>query len=82
MPDTRRRIVDLVCDIAQASPAEVEQANQFTQLPQWDSLMHLKLVLAIEQEFGVQFGIEDVSEIASVDDAVALLAKKTQEVSA
>ena len=79
MSDTRRQIVNLVSDIPQATPADVEEANQFTKLQEWDSLMHVYLVLGIEKEFGTQFDIEEVTTITSVDDVVALMAKKTPE---
>jgi acyl carrier protein len=81
MSDTRRRIVNLVSDITQATPADVEEANQFTKLQEWDSLMHVYLVLGIEKEFGTQFDIEEVTTITSVDDVVALMAKKRPEAS-
>jgi acyl carrier protein len=42
----------------------------------WDSLQHLNLVLALEQEFQVQFSPEEIEEILSVELAAALLDEK------
>lgn len=35
-------------------------------LPQWDSLGHIRLVSAIEEEFGVSFTIEQIEAMTSV----------------
>ena len=37
---------------------------------QWDSLKHMHLVMALEEEFGVEF---DDDEVSGLDDAAALL---------
>jgi acyl carrier protein len=42
----------------------------------WDSLQHLNLVLALEQEFNVQFTPEEIEQILSVELAAALLDEK------
>jgi acyl carrier protein len=43
------------------------------QLPAWDSLGHIRLVSSIEEEFGVQFSIEEIESLTSVGRVVALL---------
>lgn len=43
----------------------------------WDSLNHLNLVLALEQEFGIQFSPEEIAdEMNSLDRIVGLLKDK------
>ena len=37
---------------------------------------HLNLVLALEQEFGVQFSPEEIEQLLSVELIVALVAEK------
>jgi acyl carrier protein len=34
---------------------------------QWDSLKHMNLVLALEDEFGVQFSDQEIGELTSVN---------------
>ena len=41
--------------------------------PQWDSVAHVRLVLAIEEEFAIQFSTEDVAGFATVADLVSAL---------
>ena len=45
-------------------------------LETWDSIHHLNMVLALEQEFGVQFSPEEIEQLLSVELIVALLAEK------
>lgn len=45
-------------------------------LEAWDSLQHLNLMLAIEQEFGVQFTPEEMEQLVSVARIAACLESK------
>jgi acyl carrier protein len=43
------------------------------QYPKWDSLNHVTLIVALEEQFGVQFSLRDIGAIASLDDLVTCL---------
>jgi len=43
----------------------------------WDSLAHIRLIIAIEQEFGIQFQTTEVNNFKNVGELVALIEKKT-----
>jgi acyl carrier protein len=42
----------------------------------WDSLMQVKLLIAMEEEFGVQFTTAEAAELRSVGDFLGALAAK------
>lgn len=42
----------------------------------WDSLKHVELLFALEDEFGIEFDEQEQSEIDSVERIVALLRAK------
>lgn len=44
---------------------------------EWDSLSHIRLVLAIEKQFGLQFSAAEVSRLKNVGEFVALIRSKT-----
>jgi acyl carrier protein len=46
----------------------------------WDSIQHLNLVMALEQEFGVQFEPEEIEQLLSVELVAALVAEKKKEI--
>lgn len=43
-------------------------------IPEWDSVNHLNLILAVESEFGVQFDTADIPELVTVGKIQAKLA--------
>lgn len=45
------------------------------ELPDWDSVMQVKMVLTVEAEFGFRFETEEVSAIRGVADLLQLIAK-------
>ena len=45
-------------------------------IPTWDSLQHLNLVLALEEEFRIQFTPEEVEQLLSVEVTAAILEEK------
>lgn len=58
-------------------PAEtVTEDSSPDSLPRWDSLRHMKLVLAIEEAFGMQFTDEEIVSIKDVRSIVALLGQR------
>jgi acyl carrier protein len=42
----------------------------------WDSLMHINLIIAIEKEFNVQFTTKDVMGLENVGQFLKILEKK------
>lgn len=42
----------------------------------WDSLVHINLILSVEQEFGVRFALGELEELKNVGDMVDLIAVK------
>lgn len=43
---------------------------------EWDSLMHITLVLAVEKEFGVKLNAAEVGKLENVGQMVELLARR------
>jgi acyl carrier protein len=50
-----------------AAGEELARADE----PKWDSLKHLEIVFAIEGAYGVSFSVEEIAEVASVQDLKA-----------
>jgi acyl carrier protein len=47
--------------------SSIERTTAVTNLSEWDSLAHINLVLALEQEFGVSFTPEEAGEMLDVE---------------
>ncbi len=63
-PQDRRRLHDLMSRVLGIGVFEAASANALD-VPQWDSLAHLSLVAAVEEEFGVRFPTERIAELDS-----------------
>ncbi|WP_448614093.1 acyl carrier protein [Modestobacter sp. URMC 112] len=56
---------DVVATVLDVDPASIGPDSSMDTVPSWDSLRHLTLVLALEEEFGVQVPDEDAGSITS-----------------
>ena len=52
---------------------DVTLATSRREVPKWDSLQHVALVAAIEQEFGITLSMDEMIEIRSVQDICNIL---------
>jgi acyl carrier protein len=55
---------------------EINDSMTADDLDDWDSVMHITLLVNIEQEFGIRFSTEDVMVVANVGQFIQLLEKK------
>lgn len=73
MLDNIRRIV---ADVLEVPLETVDGASSPDTIATWDSLHHLNLVLALEQELGVQFTPEEIEQLLSVELIAALVEER------
>jgi acyl carrier protein len=60
------RLTALVVSVLDLAPAEAVAASADS-TPTWDSLAHLRLLMAVEEEYGVTFSADEISELDSVE---------------
>jgi acyl carrier protein len=48
-------------------------------IPDWDSLAHIQLMVSIEQTFGMRFNTGEVASLNNVGEMVALIASRTSK---
>jgi acyl carrier protein len=64
---------NVVARIFKVSPETVTQQTSLGQLPGWDSLSHLTLMMELEREFSVRFPTNEISTPTSVGEICDLL---------
>ena len=57
--DLEQRIRTVIGDVFGLDPADVGPETSKDTVKEWDSLQHLTLVLALEEEFGLHFSDEE-----------------------
>ena len=45
-------------------------------VPEWDSLSHIRLIVAVEKEFGIKFALGELQSLQNVGEMIALIEKK------
>ena len=73
---TSHRLRDVICRTLELPPGTDCRALEFRAEPRWDSVMHLQLVLELEQEFGVTIDNEDVLGMTSFDSVLDVLRRQ------
>jgi acyl carrier protein len=48
-------------------------------VPEWDSLMHISLMVAVEKEFSVRFRVGEVETTRNIGEFAGLILKRMQE---
>jgi acyl carrier protein len=69
------KLKTIFTDILSHEIVPVEQRTKLNCM-QWDSLNHLKLVVAMEQEFKITFSDEDIIDLNSFEMAMELVTSK------
>lgn len=69
-------IKELVSEVFGIEEDEVTSELSQQTLDKWDSMNHLKLVTAVEEEFDINFTMDDIEEITSIEKLVEILEKK------
>ncbi|MDX1979554.1 MAG: acyl carrier protein [Bryobacteraceae bacterium] len=70
------KVQDLVAQVFGIPVEKVLPESTPETIDTWDSLQHLNLVLAIEQEFHVQFTPEEIEQLQSVELISMLVEEK------
>jgi acyl carrier protein len=67
------RIQTLVAEALQVPPDMVTPDLAFGDIPQWDSLGHMEVVLRLEEQFGVAVDADTIARLISVPEIYAYL---------
>jgi acyl carrier protein len=70
------RVRAVMADVFGLDPAGVGRDTSADTVEAWDSLQHLSLVLAVEEEFDLQFGDTETTEMVSFPLVVAIVHEK------
>jgi len=63
-------------DILEVSPDQITPQSSSENIETWDSVHHLNLILAFEQEFGIQLEPEEIDHMNNVERITTILAQK------
>lgn len=73
---TFERVRAIASELLQVSERRLAAEASLKDFENWDSILHLNLIIAIEQEFEAQFEPAEMEEMSSIQEIVTLLNKK------
>jgi len=60
------RIQTVLAAVLNVDASEITAETQFGDLPQWDSMGHMEVLVALEKEFGVEVTADTITNLISV----------------
>lgn len=70
------KVMAVATDVFEVPQSSLGPSSSPDTIETWDSLHHLSFVVALEQEFNVQFSPEEIEQLLSIELTVALLEEK------
>ena len=71
------RLNEVFRDVFGDSSLSVNENTTSSDIEDWDSLMHITLISAVENEFGMRFTMGEVSTMKNVGEMAGLIAART-----
>lgn len=70
------RVRTIAADVLEVPAAKISANSSPESIETWDSVHHLNLVLALEQEFNLQFEPEEIDQMKDVQHILDILGSK------
>ena len=70
------RVRGIAADVLEVPAAKVGPDSSPETIDTWDSVHHLNLVLALEQEFNLQFEPEEIDQMKDIQHILDILGSK------
>ena len=74
--DIDGRVKNILADVLGLDVSEVDDTTSKDTVEAWNSLNHLTVVMALEEEFGVQFSDDDMVALVSLPAVVSIVGEK------
>jgi|TARA_B100001971_G_C18255206_1_gene581504 acyl carrier protein len=81
MKQIKTSVYKLIFEQFSVSEDDITDETGPGDLPKWDSIGQLRLILSLEEEFGIQLSVDDIMKINSIKDIVKVIGKYKSGVS-
>jgi acyl carrier protein len=77
--DTLRKVSSLIGDLLDLDELTLTRATTARDVEGWDSLAHVRIVVAAELAFGVRFATGEITSMKNVGDLVDLIERRSRK---
>ncbi len=74
--DIGRRVQQTLATVLELNPSQIGDDASPETIPQWDSLRNMNLIVAVEEEFGIQFTDDEIMSGLSFSSIVRAVAER------
>lgn len=71
------KLTEIVTELFELEPAAVNDALTPEDVELWDSMNHLRLISAVEEEFQIKLSMKEIESIRSLATLKALIEQRT-----
>ena len=76
MSNTQARLTQIFREVFENPALAITRQTTAEDIVEWDSLMHIQLIVAAEKQFDVRFGVGEVEKLQNVGDMLDLIDRK------
>ncbi|HKW77341.1 MAG TPA: acyl carrier protein [Terriglobales bacterium] len=76
MSDILAGLQPIFRDVLDDPKLQINRQSSATNVKGWDSLAHINLITAIEQEYGIRFALGELAELKNVGEMIDLMEQK------
>ena len=77
--DILKELQPIFQDVFDDEDLVVTNESNAENIDDWDSLSHIRLVVAIEKQFGIKFAFGELQGLKNVGEMITLIEKKIQK---
>ncbi len=67
------KIKNIFVSVLDAQKEKIMEETSMDDIPEWDSLAHVSLVSAIEEEFDINMSMDEITSMLSVKNAIEIV---------
>ena len=71
------KLESIIANVLSVDEAQLNDESNALNTPNWDSLRHIEIMLAVENAFGVRFSMPEMVSMQNIGDMRKLICEKT-----
>ena len=79
MTDIAKTVFDIAAQQFNIPLNKINEDLSIGSIPEWDSLTHLQLIMALEKKFCTEFNMDELFDVETLGDLIELIESRHQE---
>ena len=71
----KKKYKDIICKSLSINNSKFNENIKYNEIPEWDSIGHMTLIAALEEEYKINFETDDIVDFSSFKKGVDILKK-------